>query len=250
MTLKTCNINPLKSKRGRPTGSKNKLSEEVVLFNQEEDMFKPKKRRGRPPKKTPESAGHLDLDDSDNDIDPEDAPCLYHETGFSRTEDAIEKVDDDDADEIEIIKKHTLALTEKIDKPDKKNYYVDSKRLEALIEQYNEDGKIVDELAIALYNISFRMSFSPNFINYSWKEEMIGDGLVKEFTALKNKKYDPARGRAFSYFSMIVFNAFCNKIKKENKNNQALKDYQNEQHDSLFFEQSEKTTHNHEEHDD
>lgn len=70
----------------------------------------------------------------------------------------------------------------------------------------------------------------------TWKEEMIGDGLIKEFLALKNKKYDPKRGRAFSYFTMIVYHSFCNRIKKENKANEVLKDYQNEEYDKLMFE--------------
>ena len=206
---------PLKSKRGRPKGSKNK-PKDVATYSDEE-MFKAPKKRGRPPKK------HLDS------IEPID--------DFNILEEELQK--------IEKIKDHTIELKKKEDKNDKKKYYVDTKRLELLIEQYCKDGKIIDELAIALYNIAYRMSFLPNFINYSWREEMIGDGLVKEFTALQNKKYDASKGRAFSYFSMIVFNAFCNKIKKENKNTEVLKDYQKEQYDSLIFEQEAKNNNQH-----
>lgn len=71
----------------------------------------------------------------------------------------------------------------------------------------------------------------------TWKEEMIGDGLIKELMALRNKKFNPDKGKAFSYFSMIVYNAFCNRIKKENKINEVIKDYQNEQYDKLMVEQ-------------
>jgi thioredoxin-related protein len=35
---------------------------------------------------------------------------------------------------------------------------------------------------------------------------------------------------------MIVYHSFCNRIKKENKSNEVLKDYQNEEYDKLMFE--------------
>jgi hypothetical protein len=211
MKAKESSIKLLKSKRGRP--KKNPDTFNISNSVSDEQMFTPKKRRGRPPKKHDDT-----IDDSEN---------------IEQELEAIEK-----------IKKHTIDDLTKDEKPDKKKYYVDNKRLEELIAQYNKDEIIGDELATALYNIAYRMSFLPNFINYSWKEEMIGDGIVKEFKALKNKKYDSSKGKAFSYFSMIAFNAFCNKIKQENKNTEVLKNYQKEQYDSLLFEQNGNNTTN------
>jgi hypothetical protein len=197
----------------------------MVKVYTDEEMFKPKKRRGRPRK----------IKDTDSDH-------------FNESDNLLGK----ELEEMDILKAQLLSIKTKEEKPDKKKYYVDTKRLEALIEQYYKDSIIGDELAMALYNIAHRMSFLPNFINYSWKDEMIGDGIVKEFKALRNKKYNQSLGRAFSYFSQIVFNAFCNKIKVENKNNEALKNYQSQQYDALVFENNghQSNTHNNEEEHD
>ena len=145
-------------------------------------------------------------------------------------------------EELSILKEKTLLKAKK--KADKEKYYIDTKELEQLIKEYYRTNFIDDKLAVSLYNIAYRISFMPNFINYSWKEEMIGDGLIKEFVALKNKKFNPKKGKAFSYFSMIVYNAFCNRIKKENKVTDVLKEYQAEQYESLLFNQNMKNTSN------
>jgi hypothetical protein len=145
-------------------------------------------------------------------------------------------------EELSILKEKTLLKAKK--KADKEKYYINTKELEQLIKEYYRTNFIDDKLAISLYNIAYRISFMPNFINYSWKEEMIGDGLIKEFVALKNKKFNPKKGKAFSYFSMIVYNAFCNRIKKENKVTDVLKEYQAEQYESLLFNQNMKNTNN------
>lgn len=196
-------------KRGRPC--KNLAITHIVdkIFDNSEDNLKPRKRRGRPPKQT---------------ADEHDADFIEH-----------------DIDQLVKIKDRAVELKKK---EDKQKYYVDTKRLAQIIKEYYTSEVITDELATALYNIAYRISFMPNFINYSWKEEMIGDGLIKELLALKNKKFNPLKGKAFSYFSMIVYNAFCNRIKKENKINDVVKEYQSEQYDSLMMDQGVKTTTN------
>ncbi len=127
-------------------------------------------------------------------------------------------------------------------KEEKKKYYVEPKRLSDLIEKFYETGKMEDELAIAVYNIATRLSFAPNFCNYSWKEEMIGDALTKELQAIRNKKYDPKRGNAFSYFTKVAYNAFRNRIKIENKEHKTVKDLQQETYDTLTTQHRRITT--------
>ena len=47
---------------------------------------------------------------------------------------------------------------------------------------------------------------------------MVGDAVVKMFSALKNKKFRVGTGFSpFSYFTTIAFHAFINRIKKEKK---------------------------------
>ena len=74
--------------------------------------------------------------------------------------------------------------------------------------------------------IARRLAYAPNFINYSFREEFIGDAIIKMMQALKNKKFDPEKGNPFSYFTKIAFNAFRNRIKKEKRTHDALQTYQ------------------------
>ena len=206
-----------KTKRGRP---RKHISVEVIP--EPEAFVEMKRKRGRPRKDT--TASNDVNSDSFCDIDTDNLIDL-------------------DEKEYQLIKK-VKSEKAKIVKTDKKKYYVDTKRLKDIILTYYDSNIITDELATALYNIANRIGFMPNFINYSWKEEMIGDGLIKEFLALKNKKFDPDKGKAFSYFSMIVYNAFCNRIKKELKEKEVLKEYQDEQYNILMpNENAQKITH-------
>jgi hypothetical protein len=67
----------------------------------------------------------------------------------------------------------------------------------------------------------------------SYREEMIGDAIVKCFQALQNKNFDPKKGNPFSYFTMISCHAFFNRIKKEKLEHKTITDYQKEVYDGL-----------------
>jgi hypothetical protein len=60
----------------------------------------------------------------------------------------------------------------------------------------------------------------------SYKEDMIGDALVKMFSALKRKKFNvDSETSPFGYFTTIAFHAFINRIKKEKKHHDTLVEY-------------------------
>lgn len=144
-------------------------------------------------------------------------------------EDEIESVADEEGDildEDEKPEKEKPKIVIPLPMPPKENYYVDTSRMESLIAEFNVTGAISDELAMCLFNIANRMIYMPKFINYTWKEEMIGDAILKELKAVINKKYNPEKGRAFAYFSKIVYYAFRNRIKIENKEHATIKEYQ------------------------
>ena len=64
---------------------------------------------------------------------------------------------------------------------------------------------------------------------------MIGDAIVKMFTALKNKKFNIDAGyNPFSYFTTIAFHAFINRIKKEKKHHEIVQQYQESIYDQLL----------------
>lgn len=133
--------------------------------------------------------------------------------------------------------KSPKVKVKKEEKPKKvkkvKPHYVDAKRFGALIVESYETEIITDELADCVLKISDRLSFAPNFINYSYKDEMVGDARVKMLQAIRNKKFNPDKGNAFSYFTRIAFNAFCNRIKKEKKEKDFILNLQDTMFDDM-----------------
>mgnify|MGYP003671982395 FL=1 len=61
----------------------------------------------------------------------------------------------------------------------------------------------------------------------TYKDEMVGDAVVKMFTALKHKKFNiESHSNPFSYFTTIAYHAFINRIKKEKRYKQTINEYQ------------------------
>ena len=119
-------------------------------------------------------------------------------------------------------------------KANKKAHYVSPKRFLELLKNYYESDDLVDELAESTYKIAVGLSYSPNFINYSYKDEMIGDAVVKMIAAVKNKKFKiDSPSNPFSYFTTIAYHAFINRIKKEKKYRETINDYQEQVYGEL-----------------
>jgi hypothetical protein len=112
---------------------------------------------------------------------------------------------------------------------DKTKFYVDPKEFDDEIVSYYDSGKMSDNLANMVSKISHKLSYAPNFINYTYREEMVGDGVIRMMKALMAKKYNREKGtNPFSYFTRIAFNAFRNRIKKEKHMVETHEKYQNE----------------------
>jgi hypothetical protein len=112
---------------------------------------------------------------------------------------------------------------------DKEKFYVEPKKFDEEIMKYYESGKMSDELANMVSKISHKLSYAPNFINYSYREEMVGDGIIRMMKALISQKYNREKGtNPFSYFTRIAFNAFRNRIKKEKHIHETHEKYQKE----------------------
>jgi len=128
-----------------------------------------------------------------------------------------------------------VAVKKKKKKKKKKNaqYYVDPKEFFDLIVSYYETGDLDDKLAESIIKIANGLSYAPNFINYSYKDEMVGDAILKMFSAIKNEKFDVTSGNnPFSYFTTIAFHAFINRIKKEKKYKETVTRYQ----ETIYFD--------------
>ena len=64
--------------------------------------------------------------------------------------------------------------------------------------------------------IGTRLATKPNFSGYSYKEEMISDGIENCLQYLHN--FDPEKSQnPFAYFTQIIWFAFLRRIQKEKK---------------------------------
>lgn len=117
------------------------------------------------------------------------------------------------------------------------NTYVNQKEFMAAMRAYYDSDEISEELAIYIKKIAEGLSYAPNFINYTYKEEMVGDAILKMVQALEHKKFDlENRDNPFGYFTTIAFHAFINRIKKEKKQREMINDYQEQVYNELMCE--------------
>ncbi len=64
--------------------------------------------------------------------------------------------------------------------------------------------------------IANRLSFKPNFVNYTYRDDMISDGIENCVQYIHN--FDPEKSKnPFAYFTQIIYYAFLRRIAKENK---------------------------------
>jgi len=60
------------------------------------------------------------------------------------------------------------------------------------------------------------LSHKPNFINYTYREEMMSDGIENCLMYFNN--FDPTKSKnPFAYFTQIIYYAFLRRIQKEKK---------------------------------
>lgn len=131
----------------------------------------------------------------------------------------------------ETLKSKTIESVEPIKK--KKKHYVDPVRFKELILEYYDTDDFSEELGEMINKISEHVAYMPNFINYTYRDEMISDSNYKMIRALNQKKYDPTKGNPFAYFTKICCRAFINVIKKEKRVEDTVTRYQTEMYDEL-----------------
>lgn len=73
-----------------------------------------------------------------------------------------------------------------------------------------------DYIGKCLMLICERLSHKLNFINYSYRDEMVGDAIENCIQAIDS--FDPKKSSfAFAYFTRIAWNAMIRRIQKEKK---------------------------------
>jgi hypothetical protein len=79
-----------------------------------------------------------------------------------------------------------------------------------------ERPRIPNYVGECILMIAKRLSTKPNFVNYSYREEMISDGIENCICYIDN--FDPLKStNPFAYFTQIIYYAFLRRILKEKK---------------------------------
>ena len=75
---------------------------------------------------------------------------------------------------------------------------------------------ISDYIGECFLKIANHLSYRPNFINYTYKEDMISDGIENCLQYVTN--FDPEKSNnPFAYYTQIIYYAFIRRIQKEKK---------------------------------
>ena len=109
----------------------------------------------------------------------------------------------------------------------KKEHYVNNKEfLEAMtaykkavnkaIKNKTDKPLVSDYIGSCFLKIANHLSYRPNFINYTFRDDMVSDGIENCLQYLDN--FNPAKSsNPFAYFTQIIYYAFIRRIQKEKK---------------------------------
>ena len=112
-------------------------------------------------------------------------------------------------------------------KKSKSIHYVDNKKfLSAMIEfkelcniaekNKEERSPVSDYIGECFLKIATHLSYRPNFINYTYREDMISDGIENCLQYVQNFNSEKSNN-PFAYFTQIIYYAFLRRIAKEKK---------------------------------
>jgi len=108
-----------------------------------------------------------------------------------------------------------------------KHHYIDNKEFLKAITDYRkevrravrlkeEKPRVPEYIGECFIKIANQLAFKSNFINYSYREEMISDAIENCLTYVDN--FDPKKSKnPFAYFTQITYYAFVRRIQKEKR---------------------------------
>jgi len=112
-------------------------------------------------------------------------------------------------------------------KAKEKAHYVNNKEFLAAMVEYKKLVKeaekkkkpkppVSDYIGECFLKIANHLSYRPNFINYTFRDDMISDGIENCLQYLDN--FDPEKSKnPFAYFTQMIYYAFVRRIQKEKK---------------------------------
>ena len=109
----------------------------------------------------------------------------------------------------------------------KSEHYVNNKEFLAAMVEYKKlvdkaktagkkNPRVPDYVGECFLKIANHLSYRPNFINYTFRDDMISDGIENCLQYLDN--FNPRKSKnPFAYFTQIIYYAFIRRIQKEKK---------------------------------
>ena len=109
----------------------------------------------------------------------------------------------------------------------KQAHYVDNAKFLQAMKDWKEACRDAEEMGeevppVTNYigecflKIANGLSYRPNFINYTYRSEMVSDGIENCLQYIHN--FDPEKSKnPFAYFTQIIYYAFIRRIQKEKK---------------------------------
>ena len=106
-------------------------------------------------------------------------------------------------------------------------HYVDNAKFLEAMKEWKEQCKDAEEagdekprisnyIGECFLKIANGLSYRPNFINYTYRQEMISDGIENCLQYIHN--FNPEKSNnPFAYFTQIVYFAYLRRIEKEKK---------------------------------
>ncbi len=109
----------------------------------------------------------------------------------------------------------------------KPEHYVNNKEFLAAMVEYRKSVNrakrkkepkppVTDYIGSCFLKIANHLSYRPNFINYTYRDDMISDGIENCLQYLDNFNPDKSNN-PFAYFTQIIYYAFIRRIQKEKK---------------------------------
>ena len=109
----------------------------------------------------------------------------------------------------------------------KSEHYVNNKEFFAAMVEYKKSvnkaqkekknkPRVPDYIGGCFLKIANHLSYRPNFINYTFRDDMISDGIENCLQYIHN--FNPEKStNPFAYFTQIIYYAFLRRIQKEKK---------------------------------
>ena len=103
---------------------------------------------------------------------------------------------------------------------DNKKFLAEMTKFRAKVIRAKDSGRkrpmVTNYIGECFLKIANHLAYRPNFINYTFRDDMISDGIENCLQYMSNFNPDKSTN-PFAYFTQIIYYAFIRRIQKEKK---------------------------------